>query len=469
LDDARDHPPSAEEAITSSVIVSPSPGKYKNFLKSFSDDNLVSTRLKETDAVETVRYTSMLDDPRDHPPQAEEAITSSEIVFPCPGKYDDLLESFSDGSSSMRISDRYASVDLPPASVEEVRDLPSDSIDAQLEKYSSNTKSLPMVRRVSFSQESHQVLEFEVEDSVNSFVPNDLGVGNQPGEGVFISPEKVSNQSLGGVVNSYSLADSLEDVSVKEATLSDPTPTAGLTTTATSTGRVVVEESTVVHPDLSGDKMDTNSENAAASIAGKIRELATKGSKKCFRLLGLKKRVKKNTASATPKPTTTLKETTTPKTSTNPKPSITEEVTDTPDTMPVAVPDPAPICCISEAAATVVAALWTDACLALPMYCATAEPFHEDNDSISELEENQNVITDDTPTEESKSVITEDTPSTEDIKQNSTPTSEKRRVRQSSIMPRNSSTNEEDEEASFFGGSVRMLRFLCSTLIDYIT
>lgn len=170
--------------------------------------------------------------------------------------------------------------------------MPSHSIDTQHEQYSSYTKTLPMVKRVSFSQERHQVLEFEMEDSVNSFVPNDVEVEKQPGEGVSISPEKVGSQPLERMLNSCSLADSLEDVSVKEAVLSDTTPTAGVTTTATSARRAAVEDSTVEHPELSADKIDTDSVITAASIADKIGESASKDDKKRFRFLGLKKRVK---------------------------------------------------------------------------------------------------------------------------------------------------------------------------------
>jgi hypothetical protein len=41
------------------------------------------------------------------------------------------------------------------------------------------------------------------------------------------------------------------------------------------------------------------------------------------------------------------------------------------------------------------------------------------------------------------------------------PKSGKQSVQLDSIMPRNISVNEEDEEDSFFGGSVRMLMLLC--------
>jgi hypothetical protein len=395
------------------------------------------------DAVETKDDMPVLDDGRDDASPGEESFTPAVVISPIPGKYDDIFQTFSDDSLSMRTIDRYAIVDLPIASIKEVRDLPSHSIDTQHEQYSSYTETLPMVKRVSFSQERHQVFEFEMEDSVNSFMPNDVEVGKHPGEGISISPEKVGCQPLERVLNSCSLADSLEDVSVKEVVLSDPTPTADVTTTETSARTVAVEESTVEHPELIADKIDPDSEIVAASIEDKIGEPASKDDKKRFPFLRLKGKVKKHPAPATKEPTTgtTLKETTDPKPSSNPTPSITEKVIDTLDTTPVAEPDPAPLCDVRKAAATVVAMLLSGACLALPMFCATAESCCENDDPICELEESKNVITDDT--------------------EQRTPERGKRRVRQSSMMPRNISANEENEEESFFGGSVRIVIFLC--------
>jgi hypothetical protein len=90
--------------------------------------SLVSTKLKETDAVETENGTSIEDDARDDAPAV--------IVSPSPRENVEIFQSDSDDSLSVRTIDRYdinlthndsaqEAYDQPGASAKEARDLPS--------------------------------------------------------------------------------------------------------------------------------------------------------------------------------------------------------------------------------------------------------------------------------------------------------------------------------------------------------